>query len=294
MKDFADLVSAIAWPVVVAAALIAFYEPLSEFVRELPRRATKIKAFQFEFDLPSLAEAHVGSFIAEIRELKPADQFMSSVMALVAQLQTAGPMDYAVIDLGDGDRWLNSRLFIFAVLLQRQRGLRRFVFVSSESSGVTKKFIGVASPESTRWSLARRFPSLERAFAAAYQQTLQVGNSNAQVILSTQGMLESGSATQLLQNFIQQIQSTTTQPGWLQLKPQLFERAEWLNRSSLESICGDLQRPWVASSPEKPHSEIVRAIARCKGDYVALLESNERFVSLVDRRAVVDQIVAKE
>jgi hypothetical protein len=295
MKDFVQLVSALTWPVLVAAALVAFCDPLSEFVRELTRRATKIKAFQFEIELPPLAEAPVDKLVTEFRELRPAGDFSSSIMALLAQLQTAGPMDYAVIDLGDGKRWLNSRLYIFAVVLQRQRGLQNFVLVNSESNGVAKRFIGIATPDSVRWALSRRSPWLERAFAMAYDQTVMSVPEAGKLILSTIGTLEDWPATQLIQNFIRQIQSTTAQSDWLQLSPTLWERAEWLNRSTVESSFGDaLRRSWVTSTADRPHSGIVRAIARCSDDFVALLELGERFVSLVDRRAVLDQLVERD
>jgi hypothetical protein len=57
--------------------------------------------------------------------------------------------DYAVFDLGDGRKWLTSRLFVFATMLERMRGIRCCVFL--ESSGVVeKRFVATASPNAVR------------------------------------------------------------------------------------------------------------------------------------------------
>ena len=294
MKDFIELVRVISWPVVAAAAL--FYGPLAEFLKELAKRATKVSAFRFEVEFPALAEAQLTPLTAEIRELRPAKEFSSSVMALLDQLRVEGPMDYAVIDLGDGTKWLTSRLFIFAVLLQRLRELRCLVFVATTSKDLPRRFVGTATPDKVRWALSQQFPWPERAFAKAYQETVESLPEPQAFIRSTPGALDSWPTTQLIQHFLEHIQSKEFHSGWIAMSQSgLWEQADWIDRACLESHFGDvLRRSWVTASADRSRSDVVQSILRCNDQFVALLEPSERFVSLVDQRSIVEQMVAPE
>jgi hypothetical protein len=59
---------------------------------------------------------------ADVRQLTPATVFDSYSQSLFQELLQPGQADYAVVDLGDGRKWLTSRLFIFALVLGRVRG----------------------------------------------------------------------------------------------------------------------------------------------------------------------------
>lgn len=75
-------------------------------------------------------------------------------------------MEYVVVDLGAGNEWLSSRLYILSVIMRRMRGLRAIVFVESNST-VRRKLVGVCECEPVRWLLAARWPRFESALAAA-------------------------------------------------------------------------------------------------------------------------------
>ncbi len=190
-RDLVELVRATAWPVTVIAAVFFFRKPLSQFLANLGQRVKKFSIFEFALELSSVPEftpSWSAPSLSDVRQPSPADQFSSYAMALIEQIRSDAASDYAVIDLGTGQQWLTSRLFIFAVLLQRMRALRCFVFV--ETAGEThQKFIAMASPEGVRWGLARRYPWLEQAFAQSY------GNLWSIQILSNSGALDTGLAT---------------------------------------------------------------------------------------------------
>src|SRR5262249_21382287 len=78
------------------------------------------------------------------------------------------------IDLGSKEqpRWLNTRLYLLALLLTRIGRIKCFVFVEARD-GVRKRFVGATSPDTLRWSLARRYPVLEYSYAAAYHMVQQ-------------------------------------------------------------------------------------------------------------------------
>jgi hypothetical protein len=297
MTEFLELVRAIAWPAVAAAALYAFYKPLSTSIGELGKRATKISAFHVEVEFPALAQAQVASFSSDIKELRQGAEFSSSTMALLDQVRAEGPMDYAVIDLGRGKDWLSSRLFIFALILQRLRGLRCLVFVATTETGHPKHLVGLTTPDELRWALGARFPWLERSFAMAYQSTVLTVAGDQPFIFSKSGALSSVIATQLIANFLQLIQSPTKQDGWISLSGStLWEHAEWIDRESAERNLGALlQRSSVNGSADRPRSEVIDSIIRSRGEFVALLEAqpSKRFLKLVDRYTLLEQVVER-
>src|SRR5262249_20597173 len=91
----------------------------------------------------------------------------STTMTFLAQLREQGDADYAEVNLGTGNEWLTSRLFIMAIVFARMKGIKCFVFVET-SANARKRFVCWAKPERIRWAFAKRFAWLERAYAEAY------------------------------------------------------------------------------------------------------------------------------
>ena len=91
----------------------------------------------------------------------------SSLQALLEQVGADTTYDFVEIDLGEGKEWVTSRLFIFAIILERLLNLQCFVFLETRN-GAPTQFIGIASPDEVRWRLACKYPWLEEAFAKAY------------------------------------------------------------------------------------------------------------------------------
>jgi len=255
----------------------------------------KFSIFEFALELSALPEFTPNwsaPSLTDVRQPSPADQFSSNAMALFDQIRSDAASDYAVIDLGTGQQWLTSRLFIFAVLLQRMRALQCFVFV--ETVGETRqKFIGMASPEGVRWGLARRYPWLEEAFAQAYG-TL----ANFQ-ILSNSGALDTWQATQLVQFYLQRIQQnvlpTTDVPEWVTLgTQQTWEHAKWIDAQRLERVLhAVLDDSWIPDSPDEISTARTKAVLRRRGPFVASVDGDRKFKTLIDRQALLEALAAR-
>ncbi len=294
-RDLVELVRALAWPVTVIAAVFFFRKPLSQFVSNLGQRVKKFSIFEFALELSSVPEftpSWSAPSLSDVRQPSPADQFSSYAMALIEQIRSDAASDYAVIDLGTGQQWLTSRLFIFAVLLQRMRALRCFVFV--ETAGEThQKFIAMASPEGVRWGLARRYPWLEQAFAQSY------GNLWNYQILSNSGALDTGLATQLVQSYLQKIQQnsapTTDESDWVKLGTQeTWEHAKWIDSPRLERVLhAFLDDSWILDTPDAISSERTKPVLRRRGSFVASLDQDKKFKSLVDRQALLEVLAQR-
>lgn len=130
--DFTDvigLIGVVAWPAVIVTAVLVLRKPLSSFLKGLGQRTKKLSVFQFALELsevPEIKPTWSGPLLSDVRQPTAAAEFDSRAMALFEQFEDETAYDYAVVDLGVGNQWLTSRLFIFAVVLERMRGLQRW------------------------------------------------------------------------------------------------------------------------------------------------------------------------
>ncbi len=228
-----EIVKATAWPVVVLMAAFAFRKPLIRLVRTIGERATKLSLFNFGVELLPAARPSAGTTLEDIKDVSPADVGDSSSM-LFHQVQDSTPADYAPLNLGKGDEWLTSRLFVAAALLERMRGVECFVFLEPDGN-VDRRFVAIADARRLRWVLARRYPWLETAFARAYAEAAPTGRAavparpgvaavaallpdpatvptTAAFITSDTGGLEPWAAGQLVNRFIASIQGPQCYP----------------------------------------------------------------------------------
>jgi hypothetical protein len=162
-----QLVQALAWPLVVLGILVIYRKPLGEFLIEFGRRVSKFSVYQISVELAPTKQAF--PIPAEYGGLN-SHYFYSTADEMIDLFELNGTAyDYAVFDLGDGRNWLTSRLFIFAMMLERMSEIRCCVFLES-SGAVEKQFVCTASPNAVRWALAQQYSWLEVAYAQVYAQ----------------------------------------------------------------------------------------------------------------------------
>lgn len=71
----------------------------------------------------------------------------------------------------------------------------------------------------------------------------------------------------------------------------LWERTRWIDGSLLErDLGGYLDNAWCVDSPDLPRDNVKEAIVRRSSPFVALVDEDRRFVGLIDRHALVDQM----
>jgi hypothetical protein len=287
MNEYVELVRVIVWPILVAFALFAFYQPIQQFLTDIGKRVNKLAAFGLELGLEPLVEGHLEALMGEFQQLEQAAAFPSTKAALLDQLSGTAEMDYAVIDLGRGDQWLTSRVYIFAILLRTMRSLRCFVFVASDG-GIPRRFIGTATPGQIRWRLAETFPWLEQTFASSYSEKSGQGR-----LWTLSRGLTTQFATDLVVEFLKGIQiqaPSAPEPAkeWIPLtapdQPQRWEHAEWLKEENLRRYLGSaLGKSAVEAWKNRPEQELAQAVLRKNDPFVALLDSTGSFDALVQR-----------
>lgn len=294
-----DAFAAYAWPIVVLLALALFRKSIASFLETVSRRATEIGVGWASIKLPEAMQAQTLQTNV-IRELQT-DQWMeSSSTWFQAFASSAANSEYALLNLGDGDQWITSRLFIFAVMLHRMKSLKAIVFTKLEASG-TSRFLGCAAPEGVRWALAAAQPWLETAFAGAYSDVLAAQVPNlAPPPVTISGTLEPFLAQQIVINFINRLRdfvgavSALDPQNWIALEGRPGkEHATWLTESSLLQLIGvhlwrDAVEKRTDDSEAQKRSEVRRVVGK-SSPYVALL-SNGSYQSLVNRIGLLAEI----
>ena len=318
--DIDATVRAVVWPIVVVVVVYLLREKIPALVKGLAGRITKLdiagvtlefaKAKEFN---PEFASATAG---LDLRHRASAVEVNDSTAGtFINQLRDPAAADYAIVRLGAGDQWLSSRLYIMAVVFARMKGLSAFVFL--DQSGPDKRYLGWADPNKIRWALARKYPWLEAAYAAAYADVF--ANPTA-VVTSPTGRLgyqynrdDPGPSIELLRKFLQRIQWPPA-PGVAPLAPagapvpplpdaadwvlidkdtQAREHSAWVNGTLLEEILGDeLNSSHIGLDALRGASrnEQTRSILAQDGHYVAVTQQEHRFMYLIDRSMVLEHV----
>ena len=300
---FVDLLKTFAWPLVVGFALYLFRRPIIELVSQIIKRAKRLSVYSVSVDLASLEELtppwSVGT--VDVRQLTSAEIFDSYSDTLFTELLSTQISDFAIVDLGKGKEWLTSRLYVFSLVLGEIKNLKAFVFLES-IGGHRRRFLGTATPASVRRKLAVTYPWFEEAFISALSKVYtspveQVGVSK----YTNEAAIFSGAVqwkvTQFVRQLVENLQRTTTPPddemhSYLEIgtEPQTWERAYWIDGERLErDLAGILNYSWCEDSPDIPRKTLIESIIRRPGPFVAKVDEDRRFLSLVDKNALLER-----
>jgi hypothetical protein len=218
------------------------------------------------------------------------EQAISDTTRIADLLKLMNPnviYDYAIIDIGEGQSWLSTRLFLLAVLLSRMQRLRALVFVEKRDE-IFGRFVGIAAPDYVRWRLARAYPWFELAIAKAYSAIDDLD------ICSDAGALSPNSATRLVYNFINgpEITSFRTEESddWQFRFPGggMSEHATWINRTLLDRLFDPApSRSSIFDAGDLTGKQRILTMLACDSPFVAVVDDQNRFQSLIDRERIL-------
>jgi hypothetical protein len=305
LRYLAEFMRSMAWPVLAALMIFMFRKQIADVLTQIARRLRASTTPETVAELQKLPEL-VSSWsvgLVDVRKATPPQVFNGSSHGLFQQLLGSIKADYAVVDLGKGQEWLTTRLFMFSLLLGMMGGIRALVFLES-SNGTRRKFLGIAAPLDVQKALAGRYPWLEEAWlkasAAVYSDKTSEADGPA---CSYDGEpLFCGAGQEMVADFVQQfirlVQSSTDPPAreneayvTVGTEPETWERAQWVDGERLErDLGGCLEFSWCQDSPDKSRKAIANAVMRRSSPLVALVDSDRRFLGLVDRVAVLDTV----
>jgi hypothetical protein len=303
-EALAGILDAITWPLVVGIALVVFRKPLTKLAADLGSRVTKLSVGAYAIELAPLPELTPDWSTADfdVRQLTSSQVFDSFTQSLFEQLATPSPSDYAVIDLGQGKKWLSSRLYIFALLLERVSKLRALVFVE-DRDGTARSYVGTARPDSVHLTLAKQYPWLEAAFIKAYAAIApdpKLGREPFE--LSDLAASAPWQINQIVRQYVEEIQqkappSPEHRDEWESFggpSDLTWERTQWLNGRLVDDLLGTgLNRESYRVTPDSDPQSKVTAILRRQGDSVAFIDEDGRFSHLVDRTAALEELASR-
>lgn len=300
--SLAQLTTPLAWPVAAVLIALLFRRPLASMVSAIGGRITKLSLFKVEVELLP-TEVATAPLLNELKSAAVTTPVNDSTAMMLQQVQEGGPAQFAVIDLGQGREWLTSRLYIAAIMLERMRGVRAFLFLE-ESPPTKRRFVAIAPAARVRWALAQNYPWLEGAWLNASNQVAPrlaaVQPPLSPIIKSETGAFDTDTARDVVRNFIGALQQHNPAPSpegdaqWTVLSQSRLERATWIDRGGLEALLpSECFEAWAPAMRDAPRGRRTRAILRRSGEFIALVEDDMRFAGLiVDRRALLEQLAA--
>jgi len=284
--DFVILLKAVVWPVVVVVAILVFRREVPKLVQALSGRLLRLSAIGVTVEFATPPARETVDFLNEIKEPTAAGPPpRSGLPSLLELAKASAPADYLVIDLRDGNAWLTSRLYLFAVVLPPVLGLRCFVFVGNHDQ-LPCYFLGLASPHFVAHALERRWPWLRKAKIEAQ---LQPGGSTVDLYQS--GMVESFVGCFLGNSVVRRPHDEEAlDKEWVHLDT-FDEHARWIQgeRQLLDLLGDKLLREAIVADSISDGQDLTSAVLRKRGDFVALTDTEGRFKRLVDRAALLEK-----
>lgn len=278
--DVAAILEAVIWPALLFALLLLYREQVVAAFTTLGARMTSVSVGGVVLELSDarrLSDDHDRARVDLRKAGFSSDINDSTLREFFEQLRDPRSLDYAIVDLGSGEEWLTSRLYILSTVLRRMRGLEVLVFL--EDAGSTRRrFLGWCRCEHVRWQLAAQFPWFEAARAHAELETwaamrnrpapgdapfgADLGAAVAQSgvrVVDDRGRIEQWGSPQpaanLLSAFLDAVQSTDAKQiaadeegAWSLLPadphivppaPARWEHASWLTGATLERLLGE-------------------------------------------------------
>ena len=117
------------------------------------------------------------------------------------------------------------------------------------------------------------------------------------MVTSDSGAIEPGRARQLTSSFIQSLQKPTPKKDdgaedWVKFDRGVSERASWVTRQLLESLVPSAFDVWVKEQHDTGREVQTRAVLRRSTDFVALVDDERKFLRLVNRKALLEELAA--
>ena len=153
-----------------AALTIASLFAFPVFLPFVWERVTKLKVAGVEVDL-SQVSAKVGAGLTnELKDVERLAMGPSAIPNLTEKLaiavKDAESSGIVEVDIGSGQSWWSTRLFLLSALAEEYTRIQRFIFLE-ERNGVARSFVGMATPRTTRLSLAAVNTDLEKFYQKA-------------------------------------------------------------------------------------------------------------------------------
>lgn len=335
-----DLAQAVAWPLVVVVVLIVYRSSVRRLIASIADRASGFKAgpLSVTFAVATEASLELTGALTDVTNPTTSTAASSDAQSSLKTLLNGQQFDSFQVELGTGDQWLTSRLFLYSSLLPAAVGIRCIVFTETRA-GKPHSFVGISDPLEVAASLASTYPWMRDAFKSAgakvdhwcfERDVIQTAISTSMardddddddddVVLDHQFYCELAEAirpalravdlsipsdaavvaeTFLTSPLIHASVGPNPPPAeWLRLPAKgsadaYLEHAEWITDGAhLTTMIGAaLRYTPIEEVPTEKRADLGRRVVAADGDYVAMIDSRDRFLRLLDRRAGIEKV----
>jgi hypothetical protein len=224
-----------------------------------------------------------------------------SIQKLINSIQDDKESEFAIIDLGDGQKWLTSRLFIFSIIFDTFSFVKFFIF--KDNNG----FVGFANLDEIKKKLGKKYPWLQDSYIRAHFEESELRDNGNNTLLRDQIRTLDGGTQDTpvyLKNYLRNIQNEYGPDPipyqnefqdrvLLPSSQNTWERARWIDKVLLVNILGNSLRNSSVKLTAKSDERRIKEIINNEGNYIALIDKNNNFVSLVNRHNILEEIVQK-
>lgn len=238
-------------------------------------RLTKVKLFEFEVALSESTTSISQVLPNELKDIGRLQLGSSLAPDIIKQvryaLESTAREELVEVNLGNGQNWLATRLYLLAALAEGFTDIKRIVILENRE-GKERCFLGFVPPQTIRRALARRYPIIERAYVQAHQQYITTASKD---VIDPIEEIES-----TVQNFGSALQ---LQSSGDEAELRHAGIREWVDGELLDNILNlHPQIQSVAWSGEPANPLIIYQILNCNGPFVALVH-NQKLKRVVDR-----------
>jgi hypothetical protein len=251
-------------------------------------------ALSFAAAKPEGLSAQVGSLSGHLDQDDKATVTASGRTALTEVVR--GPdVEYAVINLGRGDQWLASRLLIFTVVMQQLRNTQCIVVTAAEGADARERLVGLVTADNMRRALAWEYPWLEAELFSAWEIT-STTNAATSPGGTRVARLSPDLAEKLYDEYVSYLRKAVKGPDeaeWTELQyGRGYEHSRLLTADTLGTVLnGSLDNRAIQRS--RSRSRQLTEVLSIEAQYVAVVDADHRFVSLVDRQALLEELAAQ-
>jgi hypothetical protein len=166
--ELVALVQSTVWPLTILILLILYRKEVPRLAERVAGRVSRVSFASVSLELAVATEIapEIWQSLRDLRDTTPGPQIQDTGGFLFQLIQGGERADFVKIDLGEGDRWLTSRLFLFALIPFQLLRVQTLVFLETRD-GLASRFAGLASPASVRAALGVRYPWFEAAWITA-------------------------------------------------------------------------------------------------------------------------------
>ena len=333
LRDITNLLDVILWPLAVLVILLFYRRHLPTLASAVMNRVSGVTlpGFSLSFAVASEPSPQAWSALNSIADPLAPESVPDSGNALFALVNAGERVDSARFDLRAGRSWLTSRLFIFSMLLPEVLNVRCMVFTETRD-GVARRFVGLGEPNAVAAALAREFDWLLPAWTRASVGLSYLNDDTIKEVralagsadvadwqlqaklvdvvhgalyprdLEQPGMAESVARSYLTDGQIrrERPKAASAEPGWVRLRELddgnvREEHALWIsNGAHLDDLLGRaLTRPHIVETAGITARQLNRQAVTAGGPFVAVVDVEGRFLRLLHRETIVEQIASE-